>query len=478
MRFNTGAFTAQAFKLRGTGTDLALTGGGDVNARTLNLAATGESNLAVLQLFPQFSGITSSGTATLNARLTGSFDAPRLSGDAVIADGRIRPLGSPHSLESINGRIEFGANAINMDGVRGRIGSGDIDFFGSIQLDGYRPVRYNLTAQGRSIGLRYPEGVRSTVDMDLALTGPIDAPTLTGSIEVLRVALAATGGSSTNPFGLAVGGASLAPAATTQASTFPLTLDLQVTAEPMPFINTETARIEGRASLVVRGTYDRPSITGTIDVLGGEATILGNRYVIREGEIAFRNPEAIEPVFNIAAETRLRVSRETFVVNVGATGTFNRFVPTVTSDPWLPTSDVYSLLAGAAPDLDTAEQRALGSSEQLQQQMVQTLGAVLITNQLTSRVGAAVQQTGALDTVQITPLLTNETAFQQINTTARITLGKRISPRLFLTYSTTLSGTEQQVIFLEYDQSDRMSWVLSRNEDRTFALDFRIRHVF
>jgi TamB, inner membrane protein subunit of TAM complex len=479
LRFSEGLFRAEAFKLRGNGTDLALSGGGDVTARTLNMTATGQSNLAILQLFPEFSGVTLSGAATLNARLTGSFDTPRFSGDAVLAGGRIRPVGSPHSLDNVNGRIEFGANAITLDGVTGRIGNGDIDFYGSIPLDGYSLVRYDLTAQGRSMRLRYPEGFTSTVDMDLALTGPIDAPRLTGAIDVLRVALIATGGGAANPFGLAVGGVSVASTVAPSVSSLPLALDLRVTAEPMPFIDTPAVRIEGRGALAVRGTYDRPSVTGTIDVLGGEANILGNRYVVREGEISFRNPDVIDPIFNVAAEARLRVNRETVVVNVGLTGTLSRFIPTVESDPWLPTSDIYSLLAGATPDLDTAEQRALGSSEQLKQQLVQTLGAVLITIPLTSRVGSAVQQTGALDTVQITPVLTAETAFQQINTGARITLGKRISPRVVLTYTqTTGGGPQEQVIFLEYDQSDRMSWVLSRNQDRTFALDFRVRYVF
>ena len=70
-------------------------------------------------------------------------------------------------------------------------------------------------------------------------------------------------------------------------------------------------------------------------------------------------------------------------------------------------------------------------------------------------------------------------AFQHLNPSARITLGKRISPRVFLTYSRTLgaSATQDEVILLEYDQNDRVSWILSRNENRTFALDFRIRYV-
>jgi hypothetical protein len=31
---------------------------------------------------------------------------------------------------------------------------------------------------------------------------------------------------------------------------------------------------------------------------------------------------------------------------------------------------------------------------------------------------------------------------------------------------------------LEYDATDRLSWVLSKNEDNTYALDVRMRHVF
>lgn len=479
LTFQNGAFSVPALKLRGNGTNLALTGGADTRGRTLNLSAVGDSNLAVLQLFPQFAGITASGAATLNARLTGSFDAPRLTGDAVIVDGRVRPLASPHSLERINGRIEFGSNAITMSDVTGRIGSGDVEFGGSVALDGYRVAEYNLTARGRSMRLRYPQGFSSTVDMNLFLVGTPDAPRLSGSIDVLRVAVVASGESSTGLFGLAAGGvAPAAPVAATSATGTALALDIQVTAPPMPFINTEMARVEGRAALDVRGTFDRPSITGTIDILGGEALMYGNRYFIREGSIDFRNRDVIEPEFSVSAETRPRVSGQTYTVTVGVEGTFSRLTPTFTSDPWLPPSDVISLLLGGVPNIRTAEQRALRSSQELQEQMLQTAGAVFLTAPLTSRVGQVVERTGAFDTVQITPVLTNETAFQQLNPSARVTLGKRISPRVFLTYSRTLGGLQEEIILLEYDQSDRMSWVLSRNEDRTFALDFRIRYVF
>ena len=35
-----------------------------------------------------------------------------------------------------------------------------------------------------------------------------------------------------------------------------------------------------------------------------------------------------------------------------------------------------------------------------------------------------------------------------------------------------------QIILLEYDESDRLSWILSRNEDQTYAVEVRVRHAF
>ena len=69
----------------------------------------------------------------------------------------------------------------------------------------------------------------------------------------------------------------------------------------------------------------------------------------------------------------------------------------------------------------------------------------------------------------------------RFNPGARLTIGKRISSRAYLTFSQSLtpqSTSRDQVILLEYDQSDRLSWVLSQNEDRTYALEMRVRHAF
>jgi hypothetical protein len=484
LTFQNGLFRIGALRLKGSDTNLELRGSAD--AETLDLTADGDASLSILQLFSQ--GLTASGAATLSANLSGSFEAPRLTGAAAIINGRLRPIDSPHGLESVNGRIVFGASELVLDGVTGRLASGDVAFGGNIALEGLWPAEYNLAARGRSLRLRYPEGFLSTVDMDLFLTGPLSAPRLSGTVDVLRVAFLGLPQAEAGLFGLTTGGAQPTPAASlapTQLSAEADTpgelvaLDIQVSVPRMPIINIDELRVEATADLQVRGTFNQPRITGAVQIVGGEFLFNGNRYLVREGMIDFTNPERLDPVFDLAAETRPRVAGQTFVVNARVTGTRSALNFELTSDPWLPDSDIISLLFGGTPQLGTVEQRALRSSQELQQQMVQTVGAALLARPLTSRVGDVFERTGAFDTVQITPVLAYEAAFQQLDPGARITLGKRISPRVFLTYSRTLSNASQEeIILFEYDQSDRVSWVLSRNENRTFSLDFRIRYVF
>jgi translocation and assembly module TamB len=483
--------SAVAFNLRGSDTNLALTGTADIGRRTWDLAARGDASLAILQLF--FPGLNSSGAATLNATLSGSFDEPRLSGDATLTNGRLRPLASPHSLEAINGRIVFDENAIRLDGcevpngqpagcLRGRIGTGNVVFGGTISVDGYALSQYDIRAAGRSMRLRYPAGFTSTVNMDLSLVGPVSSPRLTGLIDVLRITFD-EGQSDAGLFGLAaagaggVGGSGASLAPVTEDGT-PLALDIQVSVPRLWFIETPTARIEGTADLQVGGTFDRPAITGTVEILGGEAQFQGNRYFVRRGSIDFINPARFEPVFDVEAETRPRVTGQTYNVTVRISGPLDRISPTFTSDPWLPETDVVTLLLGGTPSVGNAEQRALMSPQESQRLMFQSAAAAILASPISSRIGMVVERTLPIDTVQITPVLANDVAFEQLNPTARITLGKRISPRVFLTYSRTLNAAQEEIILLEYDQSDRISWVLSRNEDRTFALDVRIRFAF
>jgi hypothetical protein len=96
-------------------------------------------------------------------------------------------------------------------------------------------------------------------------------------------------------------------------------------------------------------------------------------------------------------------------------------------------------------------------------------------------VGRVVEQTFGIDTFHLTPSLIDpySQSTNRLNPSARVTIGKRVSDRVYLTFSRSLSSSfNDQILLLEYDASERLSWILSRNEDSTYAIEVRVRHTF
>ncbi len=476
--FEDNVFKVVQLALTGENTKLTVSGQVDSANRQISLDANGQANLAIIQLF--YPGVSADGAATLRATLEGPFGGASLSGSAQIKGGRLKPHGFTHGFSDINGPITVTANRISVDGLTGAIGEGPVTFGGSITLDNeYQILRYGLEANGQSMHLRAPRGVLSTVYADLKLTGPASAPVLSGDVDVLTASYRPPIEAVTDIFALAAGGAGESlPAAPPAPSGIPIAYDINVHAPVMPFIENKQAKIEGSASAHIGGTFDRPSITGWVDIERGFANILGNRYTIRSGSrIEFTDPSKLDPFFSVEADTRVRVQGQTYNVNVRVAGTLDKLAPTFSAEPWLPDFQVMSLLLGESPDVGDAEVRNQQSKQDLQAQALRSAGATLLTAAISSRVGGVLQNNPLIDSIQLTPLL-NEASLQQLSPTGRVTLTRRISNQMFLTYARTFSASEQEVIRIEYDQSDQVTWVLSRNEDRTFSLDFRIRRVF
>jgi hypothetical protein len=459
-------------RLVGEGTALDLAGEVRLGDEQVALKATGEANLGILQGF--FRNLRSSGGAQVVAEAAGPLREPVFSGSAVVTDGRVRHFALPHGLEAINGRISFDAGGVRLDGLTARLGGGDVRFGGRIVMRGYIPSEFGLSATGERMRLRYPEGFRSEIDADLALRGPIGAPILSGTVMVRDAVFARRFDWSPDLLGtLTAGPGTIAP----PDSTLPLRYDLRIAAPSTLRLENNLAQIVSSADLTLSGTYDKPLLLGRAEIDRGEVLFEGNRYRVTRGTIDFTNPTRIQPFFDIEAETRVRVPGQTYRVTFRATGTTDRIVPEFSSDPPLPAVDVLSLLLGEVYDPQDAEIQALESRRRSEQALISG-AARLLTSPISSGVGRVAEQTLGIDSVQIAPLAGNTTT-QSLNPAARLTIGKRISSRAFLTYSRALNAAyNEQIILLEYDQTDRWSWVLSQNEDRTYALDFRVRHIF
>jgi hypothetical protein len=476
----------EELQLVGDDTRLRISGSVGLSDDRVAFKASGDANLGILQGF--FRDVRGAGRAELTASIDGPLAEPHFSGSATITDGRIRHFSIPNSLDAINGTIHFDPGGIRLDDLTATMGGGRVQFGGRIGFDGYVPAELDVTARGADMHLRVPEGVRSVVDADLSLRGTFKAPTLGGTVTVKSALWNRRVDTPGSIFDLASrrssgGGAS---AAAEPAPVVPLKFELQLLIPSTLRVENNLARIVASADLTLRGTYDRPVIAGHADVERGEVTFEGRRYRITRGTMDFTNPSRIEPFFDVEAETNVRVPGQTYRVTVAFAGTSEQLRPTLNSDPPLPTSDVLALLLSDAqrngPQSLAPELRALANPNQTQTDIITMRATQAITGSLSSEVGKVVEQTFGVDTFQLTPSFVDPYSQQtsRLNPTARLTIGKRISDRVYLTFSRSLgTSINDQVVLLEYEASDRLSWILSRNEDtQTYALEFRVRHVF
>jgi hypothetical protein len=464
-------------KLKGEGTQLQLMGSTDLAAKTVDVSATGDANLGILQGF--FRDLRASGSAALAAGVTGSFEKPEFSGKATISDGRIRHFLMPRSLDQINGTLSFGVGGVRLDGVTATLGGGSVTFGGRIPLEGFVPGELNLTAVGEGMRINYPEGFRSEIDADLTLRGTLQSPLLTGTVSVRDAVYERRFETTPNLFEF--GGRTLAVGAPGTTSVVPLRFDIQIDAPPGSLrIQNNVARLEAEADLRLQGTYDRPQLSGRAEINRGDVVLEGNRYLVTRGTIDFVNPASIDPYFDIEAETRVRFSDQTYRVTLAFLGTKDRFVPTITSDPPLPMADIVALLLGQDPTGNLNELRSVSSTAatQSETEVLRALTARLLTSPFSTPVSQALERVlGGGTSVVITPSIGTEA--DPLATSTRVVIWRRLSNRVYLTFSRSLgNSTNQQILVLEYDQSDRVGWIITQNGDQTFAIDFRVRHVF
>ena len=464
-------------RLVGDGTQLELGGGVALHDGTINVEAKGDANLGILQAF--FRNLRSRGNAAVSARITGPLSKPVFSGNARIAEGRVRHMSLPHALEAINGTISFDPAGIRIDDVSARLGQGQVNFGGRIALNGFAIGELSLTATGEQMRVRYPEGFNSVIDADLWLRGNATSPILGGMVTVRDAVWTRRFEVDPNLFEL--GGGSTIVTATSAAAAFPIRFDIQVNAPASALrLENNIAHVYSSAELRLQGTYEKPLLFGHAEINRGDIVFEGNRYLVTRGTIDFLNPAGrIEPLFDIEAETRVRVPSQTYRVTLGVNGTPNRFSMSLASDPPLPEIDIVSLLFGQTTNVQDAELRALrpGAETEAKQALIRAAGARLIASPISTPVRRVVEETFGLDTAQVTPTIGNEN--DPLATYARLTLGKRLSPRAFLMYSRALGTTDRsQIIVLEYDQSERFGFVLTQIGESAFAIDLRVRRSF
>jgi autotransporter translocation and assembly factor TamB len=469
LRLAGGRLELGPLSLAGEGTDLRVSGAIDaLGEGPLAVEASGRADLRVLAaLTRRFRG---QGDARLALSVSGTRAAPLVRGTLDLEGAGLRLRGFPHGVEGLRGRVRFSERAAELEQVRGTLAGGELALEGQLAYAAGRLSSYDIRPTGRGLALRYPEGLRSLLDAELRLFGDADQQWITGTIDV-RQALYTRRYDIASEL-LALRRALPAPQTAAQAGA---RLDLKLRAPGTLRIDNNLATLGARAELALQGTSDAPVVTGRAEIERGRLYFQGHTYVIQRGVLDFVNPQRLDPLFDIEAFTRIR----SYQVTLRVSGTLERVTPTLTSDPPLSSLQILALLAGQ----EESEVANLTQTQarQGQAQLAAAGAATLAAGRISESMGLEreAERLFGLNRFSIDPSLLRGAG----TSTARVTVGKRVTPDLNVLYSQDLRGTEERILAVEYTLTDRFSLLLTRTDPGTgktgtekgWAFDVRIR---
>ncbi|HSW51060.1 MAG TPA: translocation/assembly module TamB domain-containing protein, partial [Bryobacteraceae bacterium] len=449
----------------GPDTNMRVSGRIDLVTRynAYDLRIRGGINLGILRNVDP--DITATGETVLDATVRGPRSRPEIYGRADLKGVSLFLSGVPNGLDKVTGVVYLFRDRATIENVTAQTGGGTLKLNGFVGYAGDR-LSYRLRAAIGRVRVRYPEGVSTSVDASLDLTGTSQRSLLSGTVTILRagvapdVDLAGLLARSSQPM--------LTPAFQNELLRG-MQFDVRVETAPNARFDTSlTSDLQAEAEMRLRGTPYKPVLLGRLLIDQGQVNFMGNRYRISRGEISFLNPVRLEPVVSLDLETRVRG----IDVTMNFTGPMDRLNVAYRSDPPLQVQEIIALLAvGRAPASDPT---LLARQSERDQSWQQIGASTLVGQALAAPVASRLQRFFGVSRIKIDPKLTG----LGNNPEAQLTLEQQVSRDITFTYVTSLAQEQQQLIRVEWNISRQWSILAVREESGLFSIEFQYRKQF
>jgi len=413
----------------------------------LNLQANGSINLKLLETLDR--DITASGMTTFQVQAHGTLTDPDLRGTIDVQNGALALEDMPNGLSQIRGSLQFNQNRLEAHNLTAMSGGGMLTLNGYLAYQ--KELYADLSVTGKSIRIRYPQGVSSVADATLHLAGSQTNMLLSGNVVLNRFSL--------NPdldmTALAAQASAVRPVIALDAPSNHWRLDLHIVSAPQLNFQNAFAKLAGNVDLRLRGTVATPSLLGRISITEGSTTIAGTHYDLERGEIVFNNPVRIQPTVDLNATAHV----QDYDITLGIHGTIQRPTISYRSEPPLPEADVIALLALG----HTNEQQRLYMQ---QQESANPISDALLGGALNATVTNRVQKLFGAGSVKVDPSYLGA----QGNSTSRITVQEQVGKAVTLTFATNANSTSQQLIQAEIAVNHHVSLLVARDESGVFSV--------
>ena len=490
VRFNTREIVFEHARFAGGGSNMTISGSKALtDDGSNNLSIDGRVNLNLLNLVTKDTFFA--GYADTSVRLSGPNATARLTGSSNIINGSVATfLGSDRfTVDRLKAHVIFTSNQVEVDEATGYLGGGkftasgggilgggDSTAAGSGLLGGLALQAFRFTLDGNNVTVPLPKDFITTGDAQLEISGRRNSATeglqmTIGGRVFARRAIYSKDIDLANLIG-SRREAALSGNSTSAAPRF----DLVIEGRDALIVKNNIADLKASVSLVLTGDANDPRISGRITATSGTILFRKERYEVQRAVLEFPPETAIEPVINLQAESEI-AGYQVFVNLAGPLKDSEQLTATVRSSPALPQADVVSLITTGSLTNTT------GGIPTLAQTGINTAAEILTDAIINDPLRKATDKLFGLNVFEIDPIISG----QQLNPSARLTVGRQINNNLRVTYSTNLSQDQNQVLALEYRVSNKLSFVaqfeqrsltnVTRNRDN-FSLGVRFRRRF
>jgi hypothetical protein len=250
-------------------------------------------------------------------------------------------------------------------------------------------------------------------------------------------------------------GTSVTPAA------FPdVALDLRIASQEPLVIDNNVGQFSVSLRGAVTGTLARPLVTGSAEVARGTIFYLGKKFALRESFVRFDDKPAGDPYLSVEAETKVGDTLIRLILD----GRLSLLELDLSSEPPYSREDIVSILTFGAPRA-FFEGRGRDAS---------AVGALMVmSGPLVGRVESQARDLTGLEVFQIEPTMDGGGG------SAKVTVGKNLADRMFVSYSRNIVDGEDEQYSLEYQLTDYL-FLIGRQDRKgiySFSAEFKVRRM-
>ncbi len=422
-----------------------------------NLSVEGSSSLSPLKGLSSKIGILK-GDAEFVLAVTGDWENPKINGGVTLENGAFGLKDYSYRISALKGYLYMDNDRIVLQKLSGKLGGGDVDISGIVYLQRFSLKRFYIEAGLSNITVSPSNEFNINFGGNLLYRGTVDSQMISGDLQIRRARyrervewkswLLKT--KTTAKYKSEISGLEKAG------------LNIRITGKNNIFIDNNVARATVSADMVLRGLVYRPLLFGRIETTDGTVYFRNNEFRILHASVGFFDPNRINPVIEIASETSVKG----YKIKMNLEGQLDHFNMSLSSDPVLKEMDILSLLTvGQTGGELKGLEGGIGAGE----------ATSFVTGKLQDVVEERLRTITGLDRMQIDPHVSKKTGTVEPG----VTFSKRLlGDRMFVTYTTAVRSSEEQIIKLEYFLTRKVSLVGLRDERGIVGGDIHFRFEF